>query len=227
MLIIIENLLTPAEVEDFRDQLTRADWVDGAQTAGTRSVAVKQNIQVDRECPVGTDLGNAILRRLGANPTFVSASLAEKIWPPVFNCYQDGGHYGTHVDSAIMRDNQRGLTIRSDLSATVFLSDPDEYEGGELIIEQEFGAQGVKLAAGDMVLYPSSSLHQVAPVTSGQRVCAILWLQSAIADAARRAMLYDLDQSIQALSAGRSAKDPDIDRLIHVYHNLLRHWAQV
>lgn len=227
MLIVIENLLSSEEVAQFRDKLTAAQWRDGAQTAGTRSVAVKQNLQVDRQCPVGTELGNTILRKLGQNPLFVSASLAETIWPPVFNCYQDGGHYGTHVDSAIMRDNDLGLTIRSDLSATVFLSEPDEYEGGELVIEEQYGAQGVKLSAGDMVLYPSSSLHQVAPVTSGQRICAIMWMQSAIADATERAMLFDLDQSIQALSVGRSADDPDIDRLIHVYHNLIRRWAQV
>jgi PKHD-type hydroxylase len=227
MLIVIENLLDADEVSHFRKRLNEAQWRDGAQTAGTRSVAVKQNLQVDRQCPVGRELGNTILRKLGQNPLFVSASLAEKIWPPVFNCYQDGGHYGTHVDSALMRDNDLGLTLRSDLSATLFLSEPDDYEGGELIIEEQYGAQGVKLAAGDMVLYPSSSLHQVAPVTSGQRVCAILWLQSAVGDAAERAMLFDLDQSIQALSVNRASDDPDIDRLIHVYHNLVRRWSQV
>lgn len=227
MLIVIENLLNAEEIAAFRDKLAAANWVDGVQSAGSRSVAVKQNVQVDRKCPVGLELGNAILRKLGHNPLFVSASLAEKIWPPVFNCYQNGGHYGTHVDSALMRDSERELTLRSDLSATVFLSDPEDYEGGELVIEEQYGAQGVKLAAGDMVLYPSSSLHQVTPVTSGQRVCAILWLQSAVADAAERAMLFDLDQSIQALSAQRAIDDPDIDRLVHVYHNLVRRWASV
>lgn len=227
MLIVIENLLNTDEVAHFRDRLAQAQWRDGGQTAGTRSVAVKQNLQVNRACPIGTELGQTILRKLAANPLFISASLAEKIWPPVFNCYQDGGHYGTHVDSALMRDNDLGLTLRSDLSATIFLSSPEEYEGGELVIEEQYGAQGVKLAAGDMVLYPSSSLHQVTPVTSGQRICAILWLQSAVSDAAERAMLFDLDQSIQALSAGRAADDPDVDRLIHVYHNLVRRWSQV
>lgn len=227
MLIVIENLLSAEEVAHLRERLAEAQWRDGGQTAGTRSAAVKQNLQVDRKCPVGIGLGNTILRKLGENPLFISASLAEKIWPPVFNCYQNGGHYGTHVDSALMRDNDLNLTLRSDLSATVFLSASEEYEGGELVIEGQYGAQGVKLAAGDAVLYPSSSLHQVTPVTSGQRICAILWLQSAVADAAERAMLFDLDQSIQALSAGKAADDPDIDRLIHVYHNLVRRWAQV
>ncbi|MBT0671058.1 Fe2+-dependent dioxygenase [Novosphingobium profundi] len=227
MLTVIEHLLDAGEVASLRRELETAQWVDGAQSAGTRSVAVKQNRQVDRDCPKGRALSDTILRKLGACPQFVSASLAEKIWPPVFNCYQDGGHYGTHVDSALMRDNVRGFTLRSDLSATIFLSDPASYEGGELVIEQEFGAQAVKLAAGDMVLYPSSSLHQVTPVTSGQRLCAILWLQSAVPDTAERTLLYDLDQSIQNLAAARDATDPDVDRLIHVYHNLVRRWAQV
>ncbi|WP_374413444.1 Fe2+-dependent dioxygenase [Novosphingobium colocasiae] len=227
MLIVIENLLTRNDVDAFRERLGQAEWVDGAQSAGSRSVAVKQNLQVERNCPIGVELGNTILRRLGDSPTFASAALAEKIWPPVFNLYQDGGHYGTHVDSALMRWPEANLTLRSDMSATIFLSDPDEYEGGELLVEGQYGAQAVKLAAGDMVLYPSSSLHQVTPVTSGQRICAILWLQSAVADNTRREMLFELDQSIQALSFGRTVDDPDIDRLIHVYHNLVRHWAVV
>ena len=143
----------------------------------------------------------------------------------MFNCYRNGGHYGTHSDAALMRLPEAGLTIRSDLSATVFLSEPADYDGGELLIEDRFGAQPVKLAAGDMVLYPSSSLHQVAPVTRGQRICAVTWMQSAVADTAARTLLFDLDQSIQALTPSRPKDDPDIDRLIHVYHNLLRRWA--
>ena len=227
MLIVIENILDADEVRLLRERLAGAAWIDGAQSAGSRSVAVKQNLQLDRADPLGAELGNIILKKLGHHPRFVSASLAEKIWPPVFNCYQNGGHYGTHVDSAIMRHAKAGLTIRSDLSATVFLSEPDEYDGGELLIEGQYGAQAVKLSAGDMVLYPSSSLHQVTPVTRGARFCAIMWMQSAVADTSARAMLYDLDQSIQALSAGRARDDADIDRLIHVYHNLMRRWAAV
>lgn len=227
MLIVIEDVLTPDEVRSFRNALLGAAWIDGAQSAGTRSIAVKQNLQVDRACPVGRDIGNRVLSRLGRTPMFVAASLAEKIWPPMFNLYKDGGHYGTHVDSAIMRHPDLDLTIRSDLSATIFLSGPDEYDGGELVIEGGFGGQSVKLNAGAMVLYPSSSLHQVAPVTRGERLCAVTWMQSAVADEAARSMLFDLDQSIQALSVGRTADDPDIDRLIHVYHNLMRRWASV
>lgn len=226
MLIIIEEVLDGAEVARFREHLADAAWRDGNQTAGTRSIAVKQNLQLDRQDNLARDLGTGILRKLGHHPLFVSASLAEKIWPPVFNLYQNGGHYGTHSDAALMRLPEADLTIRSDLSATLFLSDPEEYDGGELLIEEHFGAQPVKLRAGDMVLYPSSSLHQVTPVTRGQRICAITWMQSAVADASARALLFDLDQSIQALTPGRAKDDPDIDRLIHVYHNLLRRWAK-
>lgn len=227
MLVVLEQVLDADEVRRFRDRLAAAAWVDGAATAGSRSVAVKQNFQLAHGDPDASELGNAILARLGRNPQFISASLAEKIWPPVFNCYRDGGHYGTHSDAALMRLAQANLTLRSDLSATLFLSDPAEYDGGELLIEQQFGAQAVKLAAGDLVLYPSSSLHQVTPVTRGQRICAITWIQSAVADPGARELLFDMDQSIQALSAGRDADDLDIDRLVHVYHNLLRRWAQV
>ncbi|MXP41630.1 Fe2+-dependent dioxygenase [Altererythrobacter soli] len=225
MLIVIEQVLDRDEVAAMRELLDAAAWVDGAQTAGSRSVAVKQNLQLDRADPLAGELGNTILRKLGHNALFISASLAETIFPPMFNLYQNGGHYGTHVDSALMRMPDANRTIRSDLSATLFLSDPADYDGGELVIEDAYGGQGVKLAAGDMVLYPSSSLHQVTPVTRGQRIAAILWLQSAVADTQARSMLFDLDQSIQSLSVGRTKDDPDLDRLIHVYHNLLRRWA--
>ena len=227
MLIVIENLLDGPEVTHFREQLADARWIDGAATAGTRSVLVKQNLQLAEDDPLALALGNSLLRTLGTNPLFLSAALPEKIYPPQFNRYQDGGHYGTHVDAAIMRVADAGVTLRSDLSATLFLSDPAEYDGGELLIEGQFGAQEVKLAAGDMVLYPSSSLHCVNPVTRGQRLASFFWVQSTVPDEAARALLFDLDQSIQNLSAGRSAPDPDIERLTHIYHNLLRRWAQV
>lgn len=227
MLLVIENVLDAGEVAEFRDRLANANWIDGAATAGSRSIAVKQNLQLGRDDADAIDLRDRILARLGRHPEFVSATLAEKIWPPVFNRYQDGGHYGIHSDAALMRLPEAGLTIRSDVSATLFLSEPDSYDGGELMVESAFGAQAVKLAAGDMVIYPSSSLHQVTPVTRGARVCAIMWMQSAVPDTAARELLYDLDLSIRALSAGRTADDPDVDRLIHVYQNLLRRWATV
>ncbi len=227
MLTIIENILDEKQIRDFRKKLAAAEWADGAASAGTRSVKVKQNLQLDRQNGLSVELGNIILRKLGNDPLFISASLAEKIWPPIFNLYQNGGHYGTHSDAALMRLPEANMTIRSDLSATIFLSEPDEYDGGELVIEQQYGAQPVKLAAGDMVLYPSSSLHQVTPVTRGKRICAITWMQSAVADPSARELLFDLDQSIQSLTPDRPHDDPDIDRLIHVYHNMLRRWATV
>ncbi len=226
MLLVVDQVLDKAEVRRFRERLADAAWVDGAQSAGTRSVAVKQNLQVERDDPVGLELGNAILAMLGRNPLFVSATLAETIWPPMFNLYRGGGHYGTHVDSALMRHPALGFTLRSDVSATLFLSEPDEYDGGELVIEGRFGGQAVKLAAGDMVLYPSSSLHQVTPVTRGERVAAVTWIQSAVADEGARAMLFDLDQAIQSLGTDRAHDDRDIERLGQVYHNLLRRWAK-
>lgn len=227
MLAVIEQVLDGEEVALFRRELAGARWADGAATAGSRSVAVKQNLQVERDDPVGHELGNRILARLGRNPLFLSAALAETIWPPVFNCYRDGGHYGVHSDSALMQHPDRPGSLRSDLSATLFLSDPASYDGGELVVEGQFGAQAVKLAAGDMVLYPSGSLHQVTPVTRGERICAITWLQSAVADAGERALLFDLDQAIQALAPAHPADNPAVNRLVHVYHNLLRRWALV
>ncbi|NBC37020.1 Fe2+-dependent dioxygenase [Novosphingobium sp. FSY-8] len=227
MLIVIENLFTPDEVAEMREALLSAAWEDGARTAGSRSIAVKQNLQMPEDAPIAIDLGNRILRRIGGHPQFISAALAEKIYPPKFNLYQDGGHYGVHVDAAVMRVPGADVTLRTDLSATLFLNDPDDYDGGELTIEGPFGAQAVKLPAGDMVLYPSTSLHQVTPVTRGRRIASFFWLQSLVPDEGQRSILYDLDQSIQALSVGRARDDADIDRLTFVYHNLLRRWAQV
>lgn len=227
MLVVIERVLDGDEIGDIRARLAAGDWRDGAVTAGSRSAAVKRNLQLGLDDPLAVDLGNAVLGKLGRNALFQSASLAEKIFPPMFSLCRDGGHYGVHVDSALMRHAATGLTIRSDLSATLFLSDPDEYEGGELVIEEAYGGQAVKLAAGDMVLYPSTSLHRVMPVTAGERAACVLWMQSAVADGSAREMLFDLDQSIQALSAGAPADDPRIERLIRVYHNLLRRWASV
>ncbi|MEX6723124.1 Fe2+-dependent dioxygenase [Parapedomonas caeni] len=227
MLIVIENVLGKDEVARFRQSLSGAVWEDGARTAGTRSIAVKQNLQLNDMSPVAIELGNHVLRKLGGHALFISAALPERIHPPKFNLYQNGGHYGTHVDAALMRVTDANLTIRTDLSATIFLSEPEDYDGGELTIEGHYGAQDVKLPAGDMVLYPSTSLHRVAPVTRGQRIGCFFWIQSAVADERARTLLFDLDQSIQALSVGRAKDDPDIDRLTHVYHNLLRRWAAV
>jgi PKHD-type hydroxylase len=227
MLIVIENLFNRGEIAALRERLLSAPWADGAATAGDRAVQVKQNLQVPMDDPVAQEVGRAILQRLGQHPQFLSAALPVTIHPPRFNLYRDGGHYGAHVDGALMRMPGEDRLLRTDLSATLFLNDPDDYEGGELTIEGQFGGQSVKLPAGDMVLYPSSSLHKVTPVTRGMRLASFFWMQSAVRDGAAREMLYDLDRSIQNLSPGHGRDDADIDRLMQVYHNLLRRWSQI
>lgn len=227
MLIPIENVLTRDEVDQFRARLEQASWRDGAETAGTLARAVKRNQQLDDGSELAVSLGNHILRRLGGHPAFIAAALPNRIYPPKFNRYADGGTYGAHVDSALMQVPGTNVTVRGDLSATLFLSDPEEYDGGELEIESPFGVQTVKLAAGDMVLYPSSSLHRVTPVTRGVRVASFFWIQSLVADAAERTLLFDLDQAIQALTPALAADDPRLLKLTGVYHNLLRRWAGV
>lgn len=225
MLIVIEQVLNTEEVRQFRSQLDNAPWQDGLNTAGTLARAVKRNLQLEDGSALAVELGNQILRRLGNHPQFIAAALPSRIYPPKFNRYADGGTYGAHVDSALMQVPGTAITLRSDLSATLFLSEPDEYDGGELEIEGPFGAQAVKLAAGDMVLYPSSSLHRVTPVTRGARVASFFWIESMVRDEGERALLYDLDQTIQGLTPRMSADDPQLLQLTGIYHNLLRRWA--
>ena len=225
MLITIDNVLDDASVRRFRELLDTAGWIDGRITAGSLAIAVKRNQQLDIESDLALGLGNQLLRVLGNHPLFLATALPEKFVPPRFNRYADGGSFGTHVDSAIMRVERANLTLRSDLSATLFLSDPDEYEGGELLIETTFGAQPVKLPAGSLVLYPSSSLHQVTAVTHGARICAFFWIQSLVRDDGERALLFDLDQNLQQLRMQLPADDQRLLALHGVYHNLLRRWA--
>ncbi|HWS28460.1 MAG TPA: Fe2+-dependent dioxygenase [Xanthomonadales bacterium] len=225
MLITIDDVLDPASVRRLRELLDAADWIDGRITAGSLATTVKRNQQLDVESDLAVSLGNQLLRVLGNHPLFLSAALPEKIVPPRFNRYADGGSFGTHVDSAIMRVERANLTLRSDLSATLFLCDPDEYDGGELLIETPFGAQSVKLPAGALVLYPSSSLHQVTAVTRGARTCAFFWIQSLVRDEGERTLLFDLDQNLQQLRAQLPAEDQRLLALHGVYHNLLRRWA--
>lgn len=225
MLIPIENVLSPDEVRQFRQRLDVADWQDGAKTAGTLARAVKHNLQIDDGSTLAVELGNHVLRRLAAQPLFVSAALPRRVYPPKFNRYTGGGTYGTHIDSALMQVPGTDITVRSDLSATLFLSEPEEYDGGELQIDGPFGVQAVKLPAGDLVLYPSSSLHRVTPVTRGARVASFFWIESMVRDDAERALLFDLDQSIQTLTPVVAPDDPRLVRLTGVYHNLLRRWA--
>ncbi|KQP37008.1 Fe2+-dependent dioxygenase [Pseudorhodoferax sp. Leaf274] len=224
MLLTIENVLAPEEVRQFRAHLDRASWEDGAATAGSAARQVKHNQQVGALDAVGLQLGEHLLRRLGETPQFVSAALPRRIHPPRFNRYAGGGQYGAHVDAAIMQ-LPGGQSLRTDLSATLFLAEPDAYEGGELEIEDAYGVQSVKLAAGSLVLYPSTSLHRVTPVTSGARVAAFFWVESLVEDDRARTLLYDLDQSIQELSTTLSAQDPRVLKLMGIYHNLVRRWA--
>ncbi len=228
MLTVIEALLTTAEAADFCAALANATWLDGAATAGGLAARSKSNEQVDDRDPVARRLSATIAERLGAHALFTSAALPRRIFPPKFNRYRNGGHYGTHVDNAVMHHPDDGTLIRTDLSATLFLSDPADYDGGELVIEGDYGAQTIRLAAGDLVLYPSTSLHQVTPVTRGARVAAFFWITSLVRDPARRALLFDLDQSIQALSLNEtSAVAVEVARLTGLYHNLVREWSEV
>jgi PKHD-type hydroxylase len=225
MLICIDKVLKAEEAREFLRQLQQAPWDDGTKSAGAVARLAKHNLQLDESLPLAITLGNEILRRLGNHPQFISAALPSKIYPPRFNRYDVGGAYGTHVDGALMRMPGTNITLRTDLSATLFLSDPADYDGGELQIEGPAGAQAIKLEPGDMVLYPSSSLHQVTPVTRGSRIASFMWIESFVRDAAARAALYDMDQSIQSLTSALGPRDENMLRLTNVYNNLLRRWA--
>ena len=226
VLTVIENVLSPSDAKAMLQQLIQDEWEDGKLSAGSTATQVKSNQQLKEGSALSTSLGNRILSRLGQHPQFLSAALPEKIYPPKFNRYADNGHYGLHVDGAIMYLPNNRDSMRTDLSVTLFLSDPEHYEGGELLIEGEFGAQSVKLNAGDLVLYPSSSLHQVSPVTSGERICSFFWIESLVRDQGERAMLYDIDQSVQSLTVQLGSQHSEVLRLSGIYHNLLRKWAK-
>ncbi|MEX6632678.1 Fe2+-dependent dioxygenase [Hyphococcus lacteus] len=225
MLTTIPDVLSADELAMFRDRLDRASWVDGRQTAGTQSALTKRNQQLDEASATAQQLGGLVLDALGRNGLFVSAALPNKIFPPLFNKYEGGETFGAHVDNAIRGVKGTPVRIRTDLSATLFISSPDEYDGGELIIETGFGVQEVKLPAGHLVLYPSTSLHSVTPVTRGARIASFFWLQSMVRSNEDRATLFDLDQSIQTLGSERGMNDPAVLTLSGVYHNLLRRFA--
>ena len=225
MLVVIENLLNREEAERIADSLSGAQWEDGRKTAGSIARQAKWNEQVSTQCDIGTKYSALVQRKLEEHPLFVSAALPVGSAPLRFNRYQAGGHYGAHVDNAFLRSDERFGLLRADVSTTIFLSAPESYEGGELVIEGPFGAQEVKLEAGDAVLYPSTSLHCVNPVTAGARIAGILWVQSMIRSGEKRALLFDLDQSIQAVTRELGADHPETSRLTGVYHNLLRIWG--
>jgi PKHD-type hydroxylase len=226
MLLAIEGVLDRGELERFRSGLDAAtEWQDGASSAGSLARTVKRNQQLDDRCELARTLGNRILQKLDGHPLFVSAALPRRVYPPKFNRYAEGGTYGAHVDGALLQVPGTNATLRSDLSATLFLSEPDEYEGGELQVEGPFGVQAVKLPAGDMVLYPSSSLHRVTPVVRGARLASFFWIESHVASDADRALLFDLDRTIQALTPQLGAGDRSLVGLTGIYHNLLRRWT--
>ncbi|WP_067862329.1 Fe2+-dependent dioxygenase [Neptuniibacter marinus] len=226
MLITIPELLSKAEVEQIRTHLESANWQAGSQTAGSIARKVKKNQQLDDSKEPAISLGHHIVRALSQHPTFISAALPDKIYPPKFNRYSENETYGAHVDAALMQVPETNQTLRTDLSATIFLAEPDEYEGGELSIETQYGAQTVKLAAGDMVLYPSTSLHQVTPVTKGVRVASFFWIQSLVSDIQQRETLFNLDQTVQQLTVELGQTHSEVVNLSGIYHNLLRQWAK-
>lgn len=229
MLICIPEALTKQEVAEFRAEMDAAEWEDGRSTAGAQSALVKRNVQLPPDSELARRLGRQIVSRLVANPKFVSAAVPLHIFPPLFNRYDAAGghHFGIHVDNAVRGDPATGLRIRTDLSVTLFLAEPDDYDGGELVVEDNYGSHEVKLPAGDLVLYPSTSLHMVTPVTRGARVASFFWLQSMIRDGQARAMIYDLDTAIQGLSARLGRDDPEIVKLTGIYHNLIRYRAEL
>jgi PKHD-type hydroxylase len=225
MLIAIPQLFSKEQVKAIRNVIDNTKWIDGNETSGTQAALAKKNKQLPLASGIRDEIGNQILDALGANPLFLSAALPLKILPPLFNKYEVGDGFDIHVDNAIRPIHGTHHRIRTDLSMTIFFSEPEEYDGGELIIETNFGAQSVKLAAGDAILYPSTSLHKVSEITRGARVSSFFWIQSMVKDENERTILFDLDQSIQRLSMEKSPKDQEVVRLTGIYHNLIRRFA--
>ncbi len=223
MLLVIENILTNEELAYARELFARARFVDGRVTAGELAAKVKNNLQLDANAPETQALTGIVHNALHCNPLFVSAALPKVVCPPLFNRYVSGMDFGIHVDNAI---RVGAVTFRTDVSGTLFLSEPEEYEGGELLIEDTYGVQTIKLPAGSLVLYPSSSLHRVAPITGGHRDVAVFWVQSMIRDVTQRCLLFQLDAGIQSLRT-RTPESPEIISLVATYHNLLRMWADI
>lgn len=227
MLLHIPNILTADQVTHCRAKLDAAGWADGRLTAGYQSAKAKNNLQLPDDHPVARELGAIVLDGLQRSPTFMSGALPRRIFPPLFNCYREGQSFGFHVDNAVRypRTGDDRAPVRTDLSATLFLSGPDDYDGGELVIEDTFGTHAVKLPAGDLVLYPASSLHRVEAITRGARVASFFWIQSLVRDDGERRLLFDLDVSIQNLNQS-VADHPAMVQLVGVYHNLLRRWSE-
>ena len=226
MLLQVPTVLTQDQVAQSRQLLEKANWVDGRVTAGHQSVKAKDNMQLAEDDPTAKQLGDAILSALERNPLFMAAALPMKVFPPLFNRYQGGQAFGNHVDNAVRQINGTPYRVRTDLSATLFFSNPDEYDGGELVVEDTFGVHQVKLPAGHLILYPASSLHHVRPVTHGARLASFFWIQSMVRDDGERTLLFDLDMEVQRLSTDLP-EHPSVMNLTSLYHNLLRRWADV
>src|SRR5687768_4622362 len=226
MLLQIADVLTRDQVAQARQLLDAAEWVDGRVTAGHQSARAKDNMQLPEDHPASRQIGDMILAALQRNSLFISAALPLRVFPPLFNRYQGGQSFGNHVDNAIRQVPGTPARIRTDLSATLFLADPAEYDGGELTVEDTYGVHSVKLPAGHLVLYPASSLHHVKPVTRGARVASFFWIQSMIRDDGKRGLLFDMDLAIQRLNADHP-EHPSAVQMTGVYHNLLRQWAEV
>ncbi len=226
MLICVPDVLSKAEVAAFRAAMDAADWEDGRSTAGAQSAMVKKNEQLPPDGEIARQLGQAVIKALVANPLFVSAAIPKQIFPPLFNRYGVGQHFGVHVDNAVRGDHLTGARIRTDLSVTLFLSEPEDYDGGELIVEDYYGSHRIKLPAGHLVLYPATSLHAVTEVTRGMRVASFFWLQSMVRDGQARSLIFDLDTAIQGLVQRVGREDPELVKLTGIYHNLIRCWAE-
>lgn len=226
MLLHIPDVLTQEEAVRCRRMLDKATWIDGKVTAGYQSAKAKDNQQLDEADPVAQEIGSLILNALERNATFLSAALPHKVFPPLFNRYEGGQNFGTHVDNAIRQVKGTPHRVRTDLSATLFFAGPEEYDGGELVVEDTYGVHSVKLPPGHMVLYPGTSLHHVRPVTRGARVCSFFWVQSMVREDSARTLLFDFDMGVQRMTMD-APDHPALVQLTGVYHNLLRRWAEV
>jgi PKHD-type hydroxylase len=226
MMVHIPNVLTAEQVTRCRDVMEKGEWIDGRITAGHQSMKVKNNLQLPETSPLARELGDMVMQALTRNQMFVSAVLPKQVFPPLFNRYDPGMVFGAHVDNAIREHVEMGLRVRTDVSSTLFISAPEDYDGGELVVEDTYGSHSVKLPAGDMIIYPGTSLHHVTPVIRGSRIASFFWTQSLIREESKRALLFDLDMSIIGLT--RDHPDhPSVVQLTNVYHNLLRQWTEV
>jgi PKHD-type hydroxylase len=226
MILSIPNVLSPEDAAAMRHRLDVSDaWVDGRATAGYQGAPVKRNQQIAQEAPIALELGDVIIGALERHPLFISSVLPNRVYPPLFNRYEGGMHFGSHVDGAIRLVPGHGTRVRTDVSITLFLTPPEDYDGGELVIEDTYGVQEVKLPAGHAIVYPATSLHEVRPVTRGTRVSSFFWAQSLVRDDTRRSLLFDMDNAIQRLNA-RNADDAARRTLVGCYHNLLRLWSE-